>query len=101
MQQREPSASESYFWPSVWAIGLHVVVFAMLFVSFSYTDAILTSSGLPNGRVAKSTPTGSRAATGPTSHVPSADDGSGTHERITCEAAGALYRRRDTNVECS
>jgi len=68
---------------------------AMLFVSFSYADAILTSSGLPNGRVAKSTPTGSRAATGPTSHVPSADDGSGTHERITCEAAGALYRRRE------
>lgn len=26
-QQREPSASESYFWPSVLAIGLHVLVF--------------------------------------------------------------------------
>lgn len=37
MQQREPSASESYFWPSVWAIGLHVLVFALLFVSFAMT----------------------------------------------------------------
>lgn len=35
MQQREPSASESYFWPSVWAIGLHVLVFGLLFVSFA------------------------------------------------------------------
>nr|WP_314878080.1 cell envelope integrity protein TolA [uncultured Pseudomonas sp.] len=40
MQQREPSASESYFWPSVWAIGLHVVVFAMLFVSFAMTPEL-------------------------------------------------------------
>ncbi len=36
-QQREPSASESYFWPSVWAIALHVLVFGMLFVSFAMT----------------------------------------------------------------
>lgn len=35
-QQREPSASESYFWPSVLAIGLHVLVFGMLFVSFCH-----------------------------------------------------------------
>ena len=40
MQQREPSASESYFWPSVWAIGLHVLVFAMLFVSFAMTPEL-------------------------------------------------------------
>src|SRR5450830_920472 len=36
-QQREPSASESFFWPSVWAIALHVLVFGMLFVSFAMT----------------------------------------------------------------
>ncbi|CAM3786525.1 Protein TolA [Pseudomonas reidholzensis] len=40
MQQREPSASESLFWPSVWAIGLHVLVFAMLFVSFAMTPEL-------------------------------------------------------------
>ena len=39
-QQREPSASESYFWPSVWAIGLHVLVFGMLFVSFAFTPEL-------------------------------------------------------------
>ncbi|WP_372822228.1 cell envelope integrity protein TolA [Pseudomonas parafulva] len=40
MQQREPSASESYFWPSVWAIGLHVLVFGLLFVSFAMTPEL-------------------------------------------------------------
>lgn len=40
MQQREPSASESYFWPSIWAIGLHVLVFALLFVSFAMTPEL-------------------------------------------------------------
>ncbi|PVZ39966.1 cell envelope integrity protein TolA [Pseudomonas sp. CC120222-01a] len=40
MQQREPSASESYFWPTVWAIGLHVLVFALLFVSFAMTPEL-------------------------------------------------------------
>ncbi|WP_442109192.1 cell envelope integrity protein TolA [Pseudomonas sp. NUPR-001] len=40
MQQREPSASESYFWPSVWAIALHVLVFGMLFVSFAFTPEL-------------------------------------------------------------
>ena len=39
-QQREPTASESYFWPSVWAIGLHVLVFGMLFVSFAFTPEL-------------------------------------------------------------
>src|SRR5471030_1865213 len=39
-QQREPTASESYFWPSVWAIGLHVLVFGMLFVSFAMTPEL-------------------------------------------------------------
>jgi colicin import membrane protein len=37
MEQREPTASENYFWPSVWAIGLHVLIFGMLFVSFAMT----------------------------------------------------------------
>ncbi|MDF0730614.1 cell envelope integrity protein TolA [Pseudomonas entomophila] len=40
MQQREPSASESYFWPTVWAVGLHVLVFGMLFVSFAMTPEL-------------------------------------------------------------
>ncbi|UVJ46481.1 cell envelope integrity protein TolA [Pseudomonas sp. LS1212] len=40
MQQREPTASESYFWPSVWAIALHVLVFGMLFVSFAMTPEL-------------------------------------------------------------
>jgi len=35
MQRRERSSSESYFWPILLAVGLHLVVFAMLFVSFS------------------------------------------------------------------
>jgi colicin import membrane protein len=39
-QQREPTASESYFWPSVWAIVLHVLVFGMLFVSFAFTPEL-------------------------------------------------------------
>ena len=33
--QRERSPSESLFWPVVWAVGLHVIMFAMLFVSFA------------------------------------------------------------------
>lgn len=37
MEQREPTASENYFWPSVWAVGLHVLIFGMLFVSFAMT----------------------------------------------------------------
>ncbi|MGC1332098.1 MULTISPECIES: cell envelope integrity protein TolA [unclassified Pseudomonas] len=37
MRQREPSASESYFWPSVWAIALHILIFGMLFISFAMT----------------------------------------------------------------
>ena len=39
-QMREPSASESYFWPSVWALVLHVLVFGMLFVSFAFTPEL-------------------------------------------------------------
>ncbi|MFA0998014.1 MULTISPECIES: cell envelope integrity protein TolA [Pseudomonas syringae group] len=34
---REPSASESFFWPSVWAVALHILIFGTLFVSFAMT----------------------------------------------------------------
>nr|WP_093049089.1 cell envelope integrity protein TolA [Pseudomonas sp. NFPP33] len=40
MQQAERSQSESYFWPVVWAVGLHVLMFAMLFVSFAFTPEL-------------------------------------------------------------
>jgi len=36
-QLSEQSSSESYFWPVVWAVVLHLVIFAMLFVSFQFT----------------------------------------------------------------
>ncbi|NQD81286.1 cell envelope integrity protein TolA [Pseudomonas seleniipraecipitans] len=36
MQQRERSPSESLFWPVVWAVGLHVLMFGLLFVSFAF-----------------------------------------------------------------
>ena len=39
-EQREPSASENYFWPTVWAVGLHVLIFGMLFVSFAMTPEL-------------------------------------------------------------
>ena len=35
--QAERSSSESYFWPVIWAVGFHVLMFAMLFVSFAMT----------------------------------------------------------------
>ena len=34
--QRERSSSESLFWPVVWAVALHVIMFAMLFISFAF-----------------------------------------------------------------
>ncbi|GIZ11490.1 cell envelope integrity protein TolA [Pseudomonas sp. NCCP-436] len=40
MQHTERSQSESYFWPVVWAVGLHVLMFAMLFVSFAFTPEL-------------------------------------------------------------
>lgn len=40
MQQTERPQSESYFWPIVWAVGLHVLMFAMLFVSFAFTPEL-------------------------------------------------------------
>lgn len=36
MRQRERSPSENLFWPVVWAVGLHVLMFGMLFVSFAF-----------------------------------------------------------------
>ncbi|TBU71683.1 cell envelope integrity protein TolA [Pseudomonas daroniae] len=36
MRQRERSPSESLFWPVVWAVGLHALMFGMLFVSFAF-----------------------------------------------------------------
>ena len=38
--QREPSPSESLFWPIVWAVALHVLMFAMLFVSFAFAPEL-------------------------------------------------------------
>ncbi|HEY0289924.1 MAG TPA: cell envelope integrity protein TolA [Pseudomonas sp.] len=37
---REPTASESYFWPTVWAVALHVLIFGLLFVSFAMTPEL-------------------------------------------------------------
>lgn len=37
MQRAERSPSQSYFWPTVLAVGLHVIIFGMLFVSFAMT----------------------------------------------------------------
>lgn len=38
--QAERSRSESYFWPTILAVGLHVIIFAMLFVSFAMTPEL-------------------------------------------------------------
>ena len=40
MQQPERSRSESYYWPTILAVGLHVVLFGMLFVSFAMTPEL-------------------------------------------------------------
>ncbi len=40
MQQRDSSPSQSYFWPTVLAVGLHVIIFGMLFVSFAMTPEL-------------------------------------------------------------
>ena len=37
MQQQERSRSESFYWPTILAVGLHVVLFGMMFVSFAMT----------------------------------------------------------------
>lgn len=40
MQQLERSRSESYYWPTILAVGLHIVIFGMLFVSFAMTPEL-------------------------------------------------------------
>jgi len=40
MQRAERSPSQGYFWPTVLAVGLHVVIFGMLFVSFAMTPEL-------------------------------------------------------------
>lgn len=40
MQQSARSSSESYFWPTIWAVALHVLMFAMLFVSFQFAPEL-------------------------------------------------------------
>ena len=37
MRQHDRSSSENLFWPVVWAVGLHAMLFAFLFVSFAHT----------------------------------------------------------------
>ena len=36
----EQSPSESYFWPVVWAVSLHLLIFAMMFVSFQFAPEL-------------------------------------------------------------
>ncbi|MBM7059742.1 cell envelope integrity protein TolA [Pseudomonas sp. UL073] len=40
MQQSERSSSESYFWPAIWAVTLHALLFGTLFVSFAFTPEL-------------------------------------------------------------
>ena len=40
MQQPERSRSESYYWPTILAVGLHVILFGMMFVSFAMTPEL-------------------------------------------------------------
>lgn len=40
MERRPHSSSESYFWPVVLAVGLHLIIFATLFVSFAMTPEL-------------------------------------------------------------
>ncbi len=37
MEERARPSSQSYFWPITWAVTIHVVLFALLFVSFQFT----------------------------------------------------------------
>lgn len=40
MQQSARSSSESFFWPTIWAVALHALMFAMLFVSFQFAPEL-------------------------------------------------------------
>ena len=54
MQQTERPQSESYFWPVVWAVGLHVLMFAMLFVSFAFAPDLPPARPICRSRSRKS-----------------------------------------------
>lgn len=36
-EQGERSPAQGYFWPTVWAVGLHALLFGLLFASFAFT----------------------------------------------------------------
>lgn len=38
--QPERSPSENYFWPTIWAVAFHALMFALLFVSFAMTPEL-------------------------------------------------------------
>ncbi|AZZ44786.1 cell envelope integrity protein TolA [Pseudomonadaceae bacterium SI-3] len=40
MQKPDRSRSESLYWPTILAVGLHVIIFGMLFVSFAMTPEL-------------------------------------------------------------
>ncbi|EIK52120.1 biopolymer transport protein TolA [Stutzerimonas stutzeri TS44] len=40
MQHAERSPAQSYFWPVILAVGLHVIIFGLLFVSFAMTPEL-------------------------------------------------------------
>ncbi|MFL9815016.1 cell envelope integrity protein TolA [Stutzerimonas sp. VN223-3] len=40
MQKLDRSRSESYYWPTILAVGLHIIIFGMLFVSFAMTPEL-------------------------------------------------------------
>ena len=40
MQPAERTSAQSYFWPTILAVGLHVIIFGMLFVSFAMTPEL-------------------------------------------------------------
>lgn len=40
MRQPERSRSESYYWPTILAVGLHAIIFGTLFVSFAMTPEL-------------------------------------------------------------
>ncbi|WP_313086451.1 cell envelope integrity protein TolA [Pseudomonas sp.] len=40
MSRPEPSRSESLYWPTILAVGLHIIIFGMLFVSFAMTPEL-------------------------------------------------------------
>src|SRR5690606_33487732 len=39
-EHRERTSSAGYFWPVVWAVALHVLLFGMLFVSLAFAPEL-------------------------------------------------------------